>query len=295
MEPLPYQVIEAIIQVFGRSFHYKDVMSSFLLSSGVKKPLVEKYRNEYKYVWARKLLTELGETEEGCLTQRKILTNLCKLRNLPDPDVPDRTAGLDALRNLKQIAQELQLEVIKEKEEVINRRAIKQQEQKLRNERAQKLEVLRTSFFNNLTSKSRQEAGYSLEDLLKDLFALFEIEYRPSYRTETQQIDGHFKFEGFDYLVEARWRKDIPDEDEIGGFERKVNTKLESTRGLFISVQGFRENVVQQFNGKGASIIFMCGRDLTLILEGHFDLSDALRAKIECAAQKGIVYYPLNF
>lgn len=98
---------------------------------------------------------------------------------------------------------------------------------------------------------------------------------------------------GFDYIVEVRWRKNPPDEAEIGGFQRKVNTKLESTRGLFISVQRFRDKVVEKYNGEGANTIFMCGQDLSLILEGIVDLRDGLKAKIERAAQEGIVYYPL--
>ena len=45
---------------------------------------------KHKFVWARKLLTELGDSEDGRLLQRKILTALCQLRNLPDKEVSDR-------------------------------------------------------------------------------------------------------------------------------------------------------------------------------------------------------------
>lgn len=294
MEPLPYEIIEAMIQVFGRSFYYKDKMAGFMLNSGVPRPLVEQYRDEYKFKWARKVLSELGNTEDGCITQRRILTNLCRLRNLPDSDVQDKSAGLDALRKLKSVAKENQLFFEEVKQQTNLRQETIQKNIELKTLRSQKLEDLRKVFNQNLISKDRQTAGYSLEKLLKELFALSEIEYRPSYKTETQQIDGHFQFGGFDYLVEARWRKNPPDEDEIGAFQRKINTKLESTRGLFISIQGFRDKVIEQYNGEGANIIFMCGQDLTLILEGHIDLRDGLRAKIDRAAQEGIVYYPLN-
>ena len=293
MDPLPYEIIEAMIQVFGQSFYYKDKMDGFMVGASVPKPLIDKYRNEYKFIWARKVLSELSDSEEGCVIQRKLLTQLCNLRHLPDADVQDKDAGLDALRKLKNLAQQFQLIYTEEKKTTIDRRELKAQERQLISQRAQKLEKLRKTFNYNITSTNRQSAGYALEDLLKDLFALFEIEYRPPYKTDTQQIDGHFQFNGFDYIVEARWRKKRPDEDEIGGFQRKVNTKLESTRGLFISVQGFRDEVVDKFNGKGANIIFMCGQDLSLILEGNVDLRDGLKMKVERAAQEGIVYSPL--
>lgn len=116
---------------------------------------------------------------------------------------------------------------------------------------------------------------------------LSNIEYKKSYKTETQQIDGYFRFEGFDYLVEAKWRNDQPNEGEIGTFQRKVITKLESTRGLFFSINGFRDEVIKQFNGNGANIIFFTGEDLALILEGRIELSDVFIKKIEKAAQYG--------
>ena len=128
---------------------------------------------------------------------------------------------------------------------------------------------------------------------MRDLFALFEIEYRKSFRTETQQIDGHFNFLGFDYLVEAKWRQDQPTEQELGAFKHKVDGKLESTRGIFISIPGFRQEVVAQFNGRGPNLILLDGQDLIHVLEGRIDLRDGLKKKIEKAAQEGIVFVTL--
>jgi hypothetical protein len=156
------------------------------------------------------------------------------------------------------------------------------------------LERLRSAFNKAVISGNRQEAGYSLEDLIKELFALFEIEYRKSYRIDTQQIDGHFRFENFDYLVEAKWRQDMPTEQEIGGFKQKVDTKIESTRGLFISVPGFRPEVVQQFNSHGGNIILIDGSHIIQILEGRHDLRDVLRTIISKAAQEGLAYTPVS-
>jgi len=294
MAKLPYEIIEAMVQCFGRSFYYKDPVSSFMLSAGVNRSLVDKYRNEAKFVWARKVITELGESEEGQLIQRRLLTELCKLRDLPDSGVLDRDAGIDALRHLKKIAIQHDLIVKEDKQQEIHKDQLANAKAKLIQERSQKLNSLYRKFSEAITMSDRQQAGYSLEDLLKELFALFEIEYKKSYRTETQQIDGHFNFEAFDYLVEAKWRKDQPTEQEIGGFKQKVDMKLESTRGLFVAIQGVRSEVVRQFEGRSSNIIFMDGADLTCILEGRIDLRDALKFKIEKAAQEGIVFIPLH-
>jgi restriction endonuclease len=290
MQSLPYEIVEAMIQCFGRCFHYKDVMASFLLSTGVERATCDKHRGEYKFTWARLLLTELGQSEEGILTQQRILTELCKLKDVPDPNVPDRDAALDALRKLKQLAVEHDFVAREQRKKGSNSKRLAEEKERIVSGRAKKLDQLRNQFTAGLTSTDRQGTGYSLEDLLGELFSLFEIEYRKSYRTETQQIDGHFEFQGFDYLVEARWRSDKPTVQEIGGFKYKVDHKFESTRGLFVSVPGFREEVVDHFNETGANIVLMDGQDLAFILEGRIDLREALRVKIEKAARKGIVF-----
>jgi hypothetical protein len=294
MNVLPYEIQRAMIQCFGRAFHYKDNLSAFFLSCGVSHVLNDKYREHAKFAWSRNVISELGQTESGCIVQKRILTELCKLRDLPDKDVPDRDAGLDALRTLKQLALEQKLYVEESREKEKQRSQQNEARQKIVKERKQTLDRLRDLFNAALMSDNRQQAGYSLEDLLKDLFAVFEIEYRKSYRTETQQIDGHFRFDGFDYLVEAKWRKDMPPESEIGGFKLKVDTKIESTRGLFVSIQGYRPEVTAQFNGRGANIILIDGAHLVQILEGRQDLRDMLRTIISRAAQEGLAYTPVT-
>ena len=88
-----------MVQCFGKAFHYKDCMESFLRAADVTLSLAQKYRNEHKFVWARKLLTELGESENGCVIQRKILRRLCDLRRLPDTDILIQMVDLQHFAN----------------------------------------------------------------------------------------------------------------------------------------------------------------------------------------------------
>jgi hypothetical protein len=240
------------------------------------------------------LFNDLDEMPDGDILQQKILTELCKFRNLPDPNVPNPDAGLSALRKLKELALENKFLVEEEKRDTKARKNIAIEKEKIITERAGKIEELKKMFQDGFANPDRAATGYSLEDILERLFPLSELDYRKSYKTETQQIDDHFRYEGFDYLVEAKWRVDQPNENEIGGFERKIETKLESTRGLFISVSGFREEVINQFERKGNKILFMTGGDLFLLLDGRIDLKEALKIKIEKAAQEGTVLFPVS-
>lgn len=291
---LPYHVKEALISVCGKAFWLKQPLINLMLEAGVREELIQQFEDQSKYKMARCIIAALEkEGAEGWLVQKRLLTTMCNLRNLVDDTVPDRDAGLDALRNLKALAL---------KEDLVRREALedvkaKQKERIDRareaSERKRRLDELNKIFSSLVTSSDAQSRGYSLEDLLKELFEVSEIEYHKSYKTPTGQVDGQFHFEGFDYLVEARWRNDQPTVSEIGGFKVKVDKVIESTRGLLVAVQGVRDEVVQEFSGEGANIIFMDGRDLICILEGRISLRDGLKLKIEKAAQEGKVFYPL--
>jgi hypothetical protein len=291
---IPYEISQAMVQCFGKCFHYKDGVAAFMRQAGVSSALIEKYRDEPKFVWARHVIADLSQTEQGHDVLRRLLTELCKLRKVPDEKVPDRNAALDALRELKDLAVSHDLYVEEKKSGGSQRQELAKQKEKIVAERSSKLRELQKSFSDGLTNPNRQAVGYVLEDLLRELFGLFDIDYRKPYKTTVEQIDGHVNFEGFDYILEARWRKDQPTEAEISGFQGKVERKLESTRGLFVAVQGVRPEVVNSFSGRGCNIIIVDGYDLAQILEGLVDLRDALKFKIEKAAQEGRAFVSLK-
>jgi restriction endonuclease Mrr len=291
---LPYDISEAMIQCFGKCFHYKDGVAAFMRQAGVNQQLIQKYSAEPKFKWARYVISDLNQTEQGHEVLRRLLTELCKLRKVPDENVPDRDAALDALRELKELAASHDLYVEEKKSAGSERQVLARQKEKIVSERASKLRELQKTFSEGLTSTNRQLTGYTLEDILRELFSLFDLDYRKPYRTTVEQIDGHVNFEGFDYLVEARWRKDQPTFEEINGFKGKVDSKLESTRGLFIAVQGVRTEVANAFSGRGSNLIIVDGYDLAQILEGLVDLREALKFKIEKAAQEGRAFVSLS-
>ena len=290
MEPLPHDICEKIVQCFGRCFHYKDGVTSFLVSAGIDRTLACKHSHLAKFVWARQLLLELAGTENGRLLQRKILTALCNLREITDPDVSDKSAAIAAINDLKRTAIERHLVKQKVREEEKRRREEANSRAQLVVERKNNLQNLRDRFAASFDEKNRQRAGYELESILKELFLLSEIEFTPSYRTATAQVDGHFRFEGFDYLVEAKWRSDQPTQKDIGGFKEVVCGNFDSTRGIFISVVGFRDEVIAHFSQAGARVILLDGEHLMHLLDGRIDLQEGLRYVIVHAATHGKVY-----
>ena len=292
---LPPEVKNALIEVCGRSFWYKQPLLDMFARAGIPEDMYLKYEHEPKFKLARLLIGDLEQVgDEGYLLQRRLVTELCKLRNLPDREVPDRDAGLDALRRLKKAALEHDFDVKEEQTNRARRTADAAETTQKARDRDRRSKELHQAFVELSQSSNAQGRGYDLEDLLKELFALYEIRYRKSYKTEGEQIDGFFTFGGFDYLVEARWRDKQPALPDMLAFKGKVERKIESTRGVIISILGFREDVVQRLREAGpANLILIDGYDLNLILEGRVSLIDALQAKIDKAAQEGIIYFPL--
>jgi hypothetical protein len=292
---LPAEIKNALVNVCGRSFWYKQPLFDMFDRAGIPDELYIQFEHESKFKIIRQLFHALeGMEEEGYLLQRRLLTELCKLRGLPDDEVPDRDAGLDALRTLKRLALEHELVTKKEKQETKTRVSQSQELAQRAREREEKRTQLYSMYREALSAEDRQARGYALEDILKELFALYEIRYRKSYKAPGEQIDGFFSFGGFDYLVEARWRKDVPSLQELLAFKGKVDGKIESTRGYFVSVPGFRDDIVQKLRESGpANLLLMDGYDVALILEGRVSLMDALQAKADKASQEGIVYFQL--
>lgn len=295
-ESIPFEIRESIVEVCGRAFWLKDKLRNFLTSAGVPAALYDKYAAEPKFKIARSLLADLEAMgDEGYLIQRRIVTELCKLRHIPDETVVDKDAAYSALRKLKELAIEHDLAIQQHTKEIRERAYDRQRLLEDKQRQIQRLAELQQRLGMMTRQEDAQARGYDLQKLFEELFEVFGIEYRPPYRTPTEEIDGHFMFEDHDYLVELRWRKDPPSEQDLAAFKYKVDKKISGTRGVFVSMVGFRLQTVDEFNkGAGTNIILMDGNDLALILEGHISLPDALRSKVRKAAQEGLIYWPLS-
>jgi hypothetical protein len=289
MPGLPYELTEAMVQCFGTCFYYKDAVASFMSAAGVDHSLIEKHRGEAKFVWARRVIAELAETEQGVVVQHRLLTEMCRLRDLPDAGA----VGLDNLRRLKGLAQERDLVATEAKQRTSQRREAAERRPEVQRRRSEKLSQLLGRFAEAAANADRQRAGYDLEIVLAELFELSGIEYRTPYRTDTQQMDGSCVLDGVHYLVEARWRSAPPSEADVAAFKHKVDSKLSGTRGLLVTVLPVRPEVLAKFEGHGASIVFADGADLAYLLEGRVDLADGLRYKLRKASEEGRLFVPL--
>jgi hypothetical protein len=128
-----------------------------------------------------------------------------------------------------------------------------------------------------------QRRGYLLQDLLNRLFDLHSIPVvRAFTRNEgAEQIDGAFKLEGWHYIVECRWRKKLADVRQLDGLLGQVTRSGKQTMGLFLSINGWSENVPTVLKQNPEKCLFlMDGFDLRCVLALTVDLPELLLAKL---------------
>lgn len=142
------------------------------------------------------------------------------------------------------------------------------------------------SLANLQTKEEKQQRGYKLEKLLNRFFCLYDLETQGSFKRNGggEQIDGAFKFDGWYYLVECKWTCKLTDIRQLDSLYGKINRSGKQTLGLFLSINGWSENVrplMQQAPNK--SIILMDGFDLRCVLDDTNDvnLQELLSKKIE--------------
>ena len=104
----------------------------------------------------------------------------------------------------------------------------------------------------------------------------------------------HFSYEKFDYLVEVKWTKETTNQSDLSVFDGKIRGKAQSTRGFFLSANGFDDTAVAKYSGDAPRILLMTGEDLALVLSGRMTFDDAMKAKVDAIVRKGMILLPLR-
>jgi len=293
MSKLSYSLKQKLIDIAGNCFWYWDNFYGFLESCGVKRNHYMRYSGNNKYTVMRNILTDLEEKRDD-KTLKSIISELYKLKSIPDKNVPDPVKSKKLLSELRDICSEDIIE-----KEILERKAKEQSktylsEIELSLNRKKHLEELNKLFLKLFAADNPQQRGFELEKIIYELFLFFEFEIQKPYKTQNEQIDGYFKYEKFDYLLEIKWIKEKIKQEDLAIFDKKIDKKAKSTRGLFIAMNGFDENAILSISGKEPRIILADGEDLTLILNGRISLFDVIKAKVDTLVKSGDTFFKIK-
>jgi hypothetical protein len=281
------------IEAIATLVHIKNTMAELLLKpagvpADVYRPLLNR-RDEAtgRPLSKRKiapLILDAIEGRPGCSDViRALIVITAKWNNFHLAD--DEFAARATVQKARELLGTL--ETMEAREAKQRELARKKELSRMEGERAQSVrkqsELLLMMFDDLMNSTDAQSRGYALQDLLNRTFDLHSIPVVKSFirNDGAEQIDGAFKLEGWHYIVECRWRKKLADIRELDGLKGQVDRSGKQTMGLFLSINGWSDNVPRLLKqNPDKAIILMEGYGLRCVLAGQIDLRDFLLASV---------------
>lgn len=300
MKKISAAAINALKEALGQIYWYKLDLKSFLLASISDHNLLSRINwDEYKINIAGNLITYMQLHEETY--HKDLLYLISEVVKITDFSHLERlTDGKEKARKAKKAVSALSiiskpfLEKQNEQEEIEKRRKKYYEKTFKKNELINKLDNIKKLYFELFKSSDFQTRGFQLEKVTKDIFELFDLDPKASFRIVGEQIDGAFSFDGTDFLFEAKWTKKFIAIDALDTFSLKISRKLENTLGLYLSVNGFSEDAIKAHSAGRKLMILMDGSDLMAVLDGRIDLPELLYRKKRHASQTGNIYLKIN-
>ncbi|WP_334179665.1 restriction endonuclease [Pseudoxanthomonas sp.] len=295
---LSYEAKEKMVELAGACFWYWDGFYSFLTSCGVPVAVQKRYPREShnKYSMMREILNELDRSGNSELIS-SLASGFYQLKGPRDKDKLDVNKAKSLLAEFKDAIGDDPIDAEIKRRDAERAKEVHAQSVSERRADSKRMEEINSEFLSLSTSKdvTPQNRGFALERLFFQLLHISEVDHTKPYRTSgKEQIDGHFRYEKFDYLVEAKWTEGLTKQPELSIFDGKIRGKAQSTRGFFLSANGFDETAVQKYSGDSPRIILMTGEDLALVLGGQVLLADALKAKVDAIVRLGSILYPVR-
>jgi len=294
------RAIMALKQALTDVYWYKGDLRSFLANTVSNPSLLGRLDwNDYKRNIVRTLVDYMARNQDEyradllrLIVEVSAMEDFSHLARLEDgaAKVKQAKSSVEALRKLSATHRELQ----EEQRKVEQRREQAYQELVHNSAVQERLRQLTRDFHKLLSSRDRQARGYLLEKVLRELFALFDLDPKASFKIAGEQIDGAFSFEGTDYLLEARWEERRANAADLDTLVGKLSRKLDNTLGLFFAMNGFCDDAVKAHSSGRRLALLMDGSHLMAVLEGRIDLIQLLLRMRRHAAQTGNIYLPMH-
>src|ERR1035437_125422 len=292
--------IVALKEALTNLYWYKGDLRSFLTSTLTNPALLSRLNwGDYKRNIVSELIGFLDRRQDEY--QADLLKLMTEVARVDDFSHLERLEGgkeksaaarmsVRALRKLTEAH-----EVVFEEQKRMEERRRKAHEEMLRTtEVRDKLEKLTKEYIELLGSQEPHRRGYRLEKILRELFEMFDLDPRASFKIVGEQIDGAFTFDATDYLLEGKWQQEPGAAADLDVLAGKLGRKLDNTLGLFLSINGFSEDGVKAHSSGRRLMLLVDGSDLMAVLEGRIDLIQLLLRKRREASQTGNIYLRIH-
>lgn len=287
--------INALKEALTCIYWYKKDLRSFLNYSLTNPDLVNRLNwDDYKRNVISRLVDYLASNEKYMNDLLLLMSEIVKMNDFSHLERLED--GKEKSKNAKVSVKALRKMYNAHEQVLTEQKNIKKRKQEAEDKRLKKetfntqLEQINQRFKGLLNSSNAQSRGYELEKILKDMFILFDLDPKSSFKVKGEQLDGAFTFENTDYLLEAKWQKEKTGIQDLDAFSAKISRKLDNTLGLFISINGFTDDAIAAHSTGRKKMILMDGMDLMTVLEGRIKLDFLLLRKRRHASQTGNIF-----
>jgi hypothetical protein len=287
---IPLDLRERMHDCILALFWPKKKITEFLLNIGTPAGLVPPPDTEMsRHDIVTDVFSNLGARPDHCFTVFQAMIDRLSNWSYFDPYYFDNLKKLDRGEAAKQI--ELLRRAVERRNAATEKRRATAAVFQKNHEKTADLTALKVAFGKMFGSDmSPQARGRLFEVFLKELFSRQSVKMGDPFRLVGEQIDGSFKFEGENYIVESKWQDASTSTAELYIFAHKVDGKMYG-RGIFISVNGFSmEGIRAIVHGKLIQTILVDGEDLSQVLEERISLEAMLDYKVRAAQTRGEVY-----
>jgi len=290
----------ALKEALGKLYWYKSDLRSFLSHSIRDASILGTIDwSAYKVQIASDLIDRLVDAGDcGLPPLTRLCQEVCEINSFKHLERLE--GGEEKARRAKEACEQLrglfQTHARSQDEEDLARQRQLRESERLARSGAvrQKLGGIRDRYMSFVVAEDVQARGYELERIMYDVFELFDLDPKASFRVVGEQIDGAFAMEGTDYLFEGKWQKSRCGAADLDSFAAKVLRKLDNTLGIFLTINGCTEDGLTAHQRGRASVLVMDGAHLMAVLEERIDFTSLLIRVRRHAAQTGNIYLPIH-
>lgn len=291
--------IVALKEALGKIYWYKSDLRSFLFQSVQDATILGGIDwKTYKWQIASDVVDRACADNAFVVTLTRLCREVCEMtsfKHLERLDGGEEKAkrAREAVAHLRSLVETH--EKAEDEQDAAGQRQLRESERLARSGAVrQKLSEIRDRYMGFVISSDAQGRGFELERIMYDVFELFDLDPRASFRVVGEQIDGAFSLEGTDYLFEAKWQKTKCGASDLDAFAAKVQRKLDNTLGVFLAINGCSDDGLTAHQRTRATILVMDGAHLMGVLEERIDLVSLLVRLRRHAAQTGEIYLPIH-
>lgn len=293
--------INALIEALTNIYWYKSELRSFIMNTISDTNLLAKLDwNNYKRNIVTLLVNYLARNQDT--HQNDLLRLMSEVIKIEDFSHLSRLEdGAEKVKKAKESVNALRT-LAEDHFDLVEQQRISEEQRKaayekiLRNQGVRdRLKEIEKDYLGLISSTNPQQRGFALERVLRELFALFDLDPKASFRITGEQIDGAFTFDNTDYILEAKWQQEPVGTQELDTLYSKLSRMtLENTLGLFLSINGYSNDAVKAHSSGRRLMILMDGSHLMAVIEGRIDLMQLLLRMRRHASQTGNIYLRIH-